>query len=184
MYGCGKDCLIFIPFRLPQISCFTLSLKCLSSDSDNCPSVGIGLLLWFSYPPRGGTIQSSTPVFPPVLHPTEFCMILYILFRWSDSPLHPQLVVCMHFCVWRCVPYAPLERDVLHTHLLLPHLVLPTRIFFFFKQKIFNNEMNRRRMRDFNEFVGYQKWKEDHQLRSQWKKDTALNVREMLQHIR
>ena len=44
--------------------------------------------------------------------------------------------------------------------------------------------MNRRRMRDFNEFVGYQKWKEDHQLRSQWKKDTALNVREMLQHIR
>lgn len=24
-------------------------------------------------------------------------------------------------------------------------------------------------MRDFNEFVGYQKWKEDHQLRSQWK---------------
>ena len=27
MYGCGKDCLILIPFRLPQISCFTLSLK-------------------------------------------------------------------------------------------------------------------------------------------------------------
>ena len=30
MYGCSKDC---IPFRLPQISCFTLSLKCFSSDS-------------------------------------------------------------------------------------------------------------------------------------------------------
>ena len=28
-------------------------------------------------------------------------------------------------------------------------------------------------MRNFNEFVGYQKWKEDHQLRRQWKKDTA-----------
>ena len=27
MYGCGKDCLILIPFRLPQISYFTLSLK-------------------------------------------------------------------------------------------------------------------------------------------------------------
>ena len=26
--GCSKDCLILIPFRLPQISCFTLSLKC------------------------------------------------------------------------------------------------------------------------------------------------------------
>ena len=25
MYGCGKDCLILIPFRLPLISCFTLS---------------------------------------------------------------------------------------------------------------------------------------------------------------
>ena len=30
MYGCGKDCLILIPFRLPQISCCTHSLKCFS----------------------------------------------------------------------------------------------------------------------------------------------------------
>ena len=37
--------LILTPFRLPQISCFTLSLKCFSSDSDNCPNVGIILLL-------------------------------------------------------------------------------------------------------------------------------------------
>ena len=41
MYGCGKDCLILIPVRLPQISCFTLSLKYFSSDSDNWPHVGI-----------------------------------------------------------------------------------------------------------------------------------------------
>ena len=40
MYGCGNY-LILIPFRLPQISCFTLSLKCFSSDSDNRPDVGI-----------------------------------------------------------------------------------------------------------------------------------------------
>ena len=33
MYGCSKDCLIFIPFKVPQISCFTLSLKCFLSDS-------------------------------------------------------------------------------------------------------------------------------------------------------
>ena len=52
MYGCGKDCLILIPFRLPLISCFTLSLKCFSSDSDNCPDVGIGPLLQFPRPPR------------------------------------------------------------------------------------------------------------------------------------
>ena len=47
MYGCGKDCLNLIPFRLPQISCFTLSLKCFSSDSDNFPDVGIRPLLQF-----------------------------------------------------------------------------------------------------------------------------------------
>ena len=56
MYGCVKDCLILIPFRLPQISCFTLSLKCFSSDSDNCPHVGIGSLLQFPNPPRAGPV--------------------------------------------------------------------------------------------------------------------------------
>ena len=40
MYGCSKDSLILIPFRPPQISCFTLILKCFSFDSDNCPKVG------------------------------------------------------------------------------------------------------------------------------------------------
>ena len=39
MYVCVKGCLILIPFRLPQISCFILSLKCFSSDSDSCPTV-------------------------------------------------------------------------------------------------------------------------------------------------
>ena len=41
MYGYSKDSLILIPFRLPQISCFTLPLKCFSSDSDSCPYVRI-----------------------------------------------------------------------------------------------------------------------------------------------
>ena len=56
VYGCGKDCLILIPFRLPQISCFILSLKCFSSDSDNCPDVGIGSLLQF--PTCRGQVRS------------------------------------------------------------------------------------------------------------------------------
>ena len=56
MYGCGKDCLILIPLRLPQISCFTLSLKYFSSDSDNCPDVGIGPLLQFPHPLRVGPV--------------------------------------------------------------------------------------------------------------------------------
>ena len=46
------DCLILIPFRLPQISCFTLSLKCFTSDSDNCPNVGIRPRLQFPHLPR------------------------------------------------------------------------------------------------------------------------------------
>ena len=35
---------------LLQTRCFTLSLKCFSSDSDNCPDAGIGLLLQFPHP--------------------------------------------------------------------------------------------------------------------------------------
>ena len=46
-YGCGKDCPILIPFRLPQISCFSLSPQCFSSHSDNCPDVGVRPLLQF-----------------------------------------------------------------------------------------------------------------------------------------
>ena len=56
MDGCGKDCLILIPFRLPQISEFTLSLKCFSSDSDNCPNVGIRPLLQLPHLLRAGPV--------------------------------------------------------------------------------------------------------------------------------
>ena len=62
MYGCGEDCLVLIPFRLPQISCYPLSLKCFSSDSDNCPDAGIRSLLQF---PEGRSSPTNTPVFPP-----------------------------------------------------------------------------------------------------------------------
>ena len=57
---------IFIPFRLPQISCFILSLKCLSSDSDNCPSMGIGPLLQFPHLPRAGPVL-HTLLFVPLV---------------------------------------------------------------------------------------------------------------------
>ena len=66
MYGCGKDYLILIPFRLPQISCFTLSLQCFSSDLDNCPAVGIGPLLQFPHPPRAGPVLLTFLFFPQV----------------------------------------------------------------------------------------------------------------------
>ena len=63
VFGCGKDCLILTPFRLPLISCFTLSLKWFSSNSDNCPSVGIGSLLQFLHQPRVGPVLLNTPIF-------------------------------------------------------------------------------------------------------------------------
>ena len=65
MDGYGKDCLILIPFRLPQISCFTLNLKCFSSDSDNCPAVGIGFLLQFPCQLRVGPVLLILLFFPP-----------------------------------------------------------------------------------------------------------------------
>ena len=65
-YGCSKDSLILLPFRLPQISCFTLSLNCFSSDSDNSPDVGIRPLLQFPHPLRAGPILLTLLFFPLV----------------------------------------------------------------------------------------------------------------------
>ena len=63
MYGCSKDCLILTPFRLPQISYFTLSLECFSSDSDKCPAVGIRPLLQFPHQQRRGPVLLILPLF-------------------------------------------------------------------------------------------------------------------------
>ena len=71
MYGCCKDCLILIPFRLPRISCFILSLTCFSSDSDNCPDVGINPC--FSFPPAEGR---SSPTNAPVFPASSFVLVL------------------------------------------------------------------------------------------------------------
>ena len=62
----STDCLILIPFRLPQISCFTPSLKCFSSDSDSCPDVGIGSLLQFPHLLRARPILPTLLFFPLV----------------------------------------------------------------------------------------------------------------------
>ena len=118
MYGCGRDCLILIPFRLPQISYFTD----FSSDSDNCPDVGIGPLLQFPHQQRAGPVL-LTLLFPPFIL-LSLCGSIYSfpLVRYfcllSAGVLHALL--CLKVCSW-CI----LERDVLHVHLLLCHLVSP-----------------------------------------------------------
>ena len=114
MYGCGKDCLILIPFRLPQISCFTLSLKCFSSDSDSCPDVGLGPLLQFPHPPRAGPVL-LTLLFFPLLPSSCFGSIYHFpLVRYSC--LLSAGVLDAFLCLKtyssgirgkRCTPYLP-----------------------------------------------------------------------------
>ena len=100
MYGCGKDCLILLSFRLSQISCFTLSLKCFSSDSDSCPDVGIRPLLQFPHLPRAGPMLLTLLFFPLV--PSS-----YQVFRGS-------------LCFFPLVRYScPLSAGVLHAFLCL-----------------------------------------------------------------
>ena len=124
MYGCSKNCLILIPSRLPQISCFTLSLKCFSSDSDNCPDVGIKLLLQFPYLPRAGPVLLIFLFFSLV--PSSYQVLCGSVYSFPlvSTPVCSQLVFCMHFCVWRCTPDVSMERDLLHIQLLFRHLVL------------------------------------------------------------
>ena len=86
MYGCGKACLILIPFRLPQISRFTLGLRYFSSDSDNCPHVRIRPLLQFPHPPRAGPVLLTLLFFPLV--PSSYwllcgCIHSFLLVRYS-----------------------------------------------------------------------------------------------------
>ena len=82
MYGCDKDCLILIPFRLLQISCFTFSLDCFSSDSDNYPNVGIRPLLQFPHPPRASPVLvtlmffSLVPSYYWVFHGSIYSLLL------------------------------------------------------------------------------------------------------------
>ena len=89
MYGCGKDCLILIPFRLPQISCFTLSLKCFFSDSDNCPDERIRPFLQFCHPPRVGPALA--------FHPSSFILLRFswfCIFFSGGQVLLPTLSWC------------------------------------------------------------------------------------------
>ena len=123
--------LVTIPPPPPsQISCFTLSLKCFSSVpwTVSSPSkgahVGTRPLLQSPHLPRAGLVL-LTLFSSHFLHPTEFCVVLYILLRWPGAPACSQLAFCNISCVWRCLPDVSLERDELHIHLLLHHLVPP-----------------------------------------------------------
>ena len=126
MYGCSKDCLNLIPFRLPQISCFTLSLKCFSSDSDNCPSVGIGHLPQFRHPLRAGPVLLTflffplVPLFYQVLHGS---IVLPSALSWCSACTSVSEGIFLMY---------PWRDTWIHIHLLLHHLVLSTGLFLSF----------------------------------------------------
>ena len=64
VYGCGKDCLILIPFRLPRISSFTVSLSV--SPLTQTIALMWGSDLCFGSPTSWGQVQSyQHPWFPP-----------------------------------------------------------------------------------------------------------------------
>ena len=93
-------CVILIPFRLSQSSCFTLSASNVSSVPNNCPDAGIRSLLQFPHPPR------ADPVLPIFLF----------------SPLLPSSyrVLCGYVYSFPVVRYfCPLLVDVLQA-LLCP----------------------------------------------------------------
>ena len=128
MYGCSKDCLILIPFRLPQINCFTLSLKCFSSDSDRCPDVGIVPWLQFPHPPRA----SPVPLILLFSPPSSFILSIFpwfCIFFASGQVLlsiFSSCSACISLTEGSFIPDVSVERGELHVHLLLCHLVLPS----------------------------------------------------------
>ena len=117
-------CVILIPFRQSQISCFTLSLKFFSSVLNNCPDVGIGPLLQFPYPLGAGPVLLTLLFFP--LLPSSYRVLggsiySFPVVRYSCllSTGFMQAILGL-----RCISDVSAERDVLHVHLLLLHLVL------------------------------------------------------------
>ena len=117
MYDYSKECLILIAFRLPQISCFTLSLKCFCSDSDSCPNVEIGCLLQFSHLLMAGQVLLTLLLFPlvpliyQVLHDSVYSFPL-LRYSWqlSAGVLHVLLCLKVYSCCIhgeRCTPCPP-----------------------------------------------------------------------------
>ena len=89
-----------------------------STVPNNCPSLGIWPLLQFSHSLGTDPVLLTLLFFPSSLHPTEFCVDLYIPFPWSEGTLdRSQLAFCQDFlclkvyswciCEERCNAHPP-----------------------------------------------------------------------------
>ena len=123
MYGCGKDCLIFTPFKVPQVSCFTLSL-CVPHLTQ-LPPFGNWTAALVAPPAKGRVSSTNTPVFSPSSFILPNFAWLYIFF--SSGQVFLSILswcsACTSVSEGVFLRY-PWREDVLHVHLLLHHLVL------------------------------------------------------------
>ena len=83
-------CVIFIPFRLSHISCFTLSFKCFSSVPKNCPDGRDQTPARFSPPTKGRSSSTNSPLFPSTSYVLPIFVWFYIFFS-SGQVLLPTL---------------------------------------------------------------------------------------------
>ena len=91
MHGCGRT--VWFSSYLgchAWISSFTLTLRCFSSDSDNCFHVWVGPLVQFPHPPRA---PSNTPVFLSSSFLLSSFALVYI-FSSTGQVLLPPLSWC------------------------------------------------------------------------------------------
>ena len=128
MHGSGKDCLILIPCRLPQISCCTLSLKYFSSDLDSCPAVGIRPLLQFPHPPRAGSVLLTLLFF--LLVPSSYRVLRASIYSFrlvrsscllSAGVLHALLCLKVYswcICGERGTPCPPTPHSSCSLHIM------------------------------------------------------------------
>ena len=108
-------CVIFIPFRLSQISCLTFSLNCFFSDPDNSPNVVIGPLLQFPHRPRADPVLLTLLFFPPSFFGLLSFVWFYIFF-WYTCLLSAgvlQALLCLKVYSWCihgeiCIPCPPI----------------------------------------------------------------------------
>ena len=107
--------LILIPFKLPQISCFTLSLKCFSSYSHSCPDMGIGPLLQFLSAAGPGLL---TLLFFPLVPSSFQVKVLLSTLSWCSACTSVSEGVFLMY-PWRCTP-----------RLFLLHHLVPTLLFY------------------------------------------------------
>ena len=108
---------ILTPFRLPQINCFTFSLKCFSSEQNSCLDIGIGPLLQLPHLLRADPVTLALLFSPlPPLSYRVLCGSIYSFPLARDScPFSAgvlQALLCLKVYSWcihgeRCTPCPP-----------------------------------------------------------------------------